>query len=103
MINYIEDRKALSTLTMALNFAAKPSQWVKKELKDLLTAWCIYKKNKEEIHLSMQSWDCGRQDAWGDKFDHDVQRLYALSLARKIQRGNGETFKKLALKVIGEY
>jgi hypothetical protein len=100
---YIENRKALHTLTMALNFAAKPSDWVRSELKTLLTSYLEYKKNREDIWESMNSWDCGRQDAYGDKLDLMFQRLGALSLARKIQRGNGRDFKRLAMQVIGEY
>lgn len=100
---YIKNRQSLAQLAMALNFAAKPSDWVRSELKILLTSYCEYKKNYQDILESMNSWDCGRQDAYGDKLDLMFQRLSAMSLARKIQRGSGRDFKRLAMQVVGEY
>lgn len=101
-IRYIENRRHLATLTMALNFAAKTSDWVNKERKVLLTSYLEYRRNKNEIHESMNSWDYGRQDAYGDKLDLMFQRLDALSLARKIQRSSGRDFKRLAMRIVGD-
>lgn len=99
---YIENRKALHTLAMALNFASKPSDWVIKELRESLVNYLSYKRNRDDIWESMNSWDCGRQDAYDDKLDLMFQRLGALSLARKIQRGSGRDFKRLAMQIVGE-
>lgn len=101
-VRYIENRRHLATLTMALNFAAKTSEWVNKERRNYLTGYKIYLKNREYIHESMQSWDCGRQDAWGDSFDQDMQRLHALRLARKIQRGDATHMMRLIKQITGE-
>lgn len=101
-VMYIEDRRALHKLTMALNFAAKPKQWIEKELKETLTAWQTYRRDREDIHESMNGWDCGRQDAWYDSFDEFLTRMQALRLARKIQRGNGSALMRLTKQVMGE-
>lgn len=101
-IRYIENRRHLATLTMALNFAAKTSDWVRSELKILLTSYLEYKRNRDDIWESMQSWNCGCQDAYGDKLDLMFQRLDALSLARKIQRSSGRDFKRLAMRIVGD-
>jgi len=99
---YVENRQSLHLMAMILNFAAKPEDWVKKELKMLWKAYFDFRRYRDQLFLEMESWDCGRQDAWGDQFDQHMQRLTALRIARKIQKGNATDFNKIHLKMIGE-
>lgn len=100
---YIENRDALRVITMALNFASKPSSWIKNELTLLATDYFNYRRHRKYYHERMQSWDCGRQDQWCDKFANDLDRMKALRLARKIQRGHANSLLKQFNLVIGEY
>lgn len=96
---YIEDRRALQTLSEALNLAAKPESWVCRELTEILKS-IKYIKKTDWSHV--QSWDCGRQDALGDKHDQIFRRWNCLKIARRIQKGDGRDFIKLSQRVIGE-
>ncbi len=51
---------------------------------------------------NQNSWDCGRQDAFGDKVEHMFSEFYALKIAYELSYGKTKNFNKLA-KAIGEY
>ncbi len=95
---YIENRTSLAILTEALNLAAKPQSWLEKEIREHLVK---VKAARRFDWTSTNSWDCGRQDALGDRLDEIFKRWGALKAARRIQRGDAREFKRLSDLVVG--
>ena len=99
---YIESRPALALMREALNLSAKPQEWLKNEL--LLQCKTIrnIKRGYKAMFERAQHWDCGRQDAWGDRLDHQYTRWEALKLAWRIQRGDGRYLMRQMRVVVGD-
>lgn len=95
---YIENRTSLATLTETLNLAAKPQSWLEKEIQEHLVK---VKAARRFDWTSTSTWDCGRQDALGDRLDEIFNRWGALKAARRIQRGDARDFKRLSDLVVG--
>lgn len=100
---YIEKRQHLATMSKALNYAAKPRSWVNHELcKALRTVKDINKYHRSGASEEQNSWDCGRQDSFGDMVDQYFNDYKALSIAYKLQRNDATKLNQLHKQMIGE-
>ena len=99
---YIESRPALALMREALNLSAKPQESLKEEL--LLQCKTIrnIKRGYKAMFERAQSWDCGRQDAWGDRIEYQYNRWEALKLAWRIKHGDGRYLMRQMRVVVGE-
>lgn len=95
---YIESRRDLALMSEALNLAAKPHDWLCKEILEMIPRIKSIRRFDWE---STNSWDCGRQDALGDKFEYLYSRWEALKCARRIQRDDARQLKSIFERVIG--
>ena len=99
---YIESNKQLRLMTMGLNRAAKPRSWVLDELsKSLKQIKAIRSYYRNGDHEEQNSWDCGRQDSFGDRIDHAYFEYNSLRLAYKIQKGDATLLKQIFSYSIG--
>lgn len=99
---YVEKRQHLNTITKALNYAAKPRQWVLDELsKSLKTIKDIKNYYRHGMSEEQNGWDCGRQDSFGDMVDQAFDNFTALKLAYKIQRNEATSLTKLFHNMVG--
>ena len=96
---HIESRKHLAILTESLNLAAKPQSWLCNEIKEHLEKVRHFRRS-DWSHVD--HWDCGRQDAFGDRVDELFRRWTCLKLARRIQRGDARMMNDVYKQVIGE-
>lgn len=95
---YIESTRHLWMLSEVLNLAAKPKSWLDKEYLESAKALREFKRT-DWSHVD--SWDCGRQDAFGDRVDAKFKRHRCLVIARHVQKGRGDSLKTLCDKVLG--
>lgn len=99
---YIERRQHFVTLTKAFNYSAKPRQWVLDELSKALKKVRYYRSyHRNGCFEEQRSWDCGRQDAFGDQVDQAYCDFAALKIAYKLQLNEATTASKLFNAMVG--
>lgn len=94
-------RQYLRILSLAFEYKKK------RTLKDDLCAKIKTVRNylvaaRNGYYDNQNSWDCGRQDAFGDKVDQMFTEFEALKIAWDLENGNTKRFNRIA-KLIGEY
>lgn len=100
---YVECNQSKYLLQYGFALSAKSSEYVNKSLTDVLKSVRNYSKAQRRGEYDYQnSWDCGRQDAFGDKVDKLFKEYGALRIAYKLQRNDATLAHWYFQKMIGE-
>lgn len=102
---YIENTYSVELLARA--FKLRSSLWSTDKLKDALViklteARNYLKASRNGAFDHHHNWDCGRQDAFGDKVSQLFFELEALKIAYRISKGDGSLLKKHISIALGE-
>lgn len=99
---FIENRDMLRLLSRAFTLSRMSDKGIKDELSLKLKQVRSYTKDYRNNIPDQSGWDCGRQDAFGDKIDQLYFEYNALKLAYKISKSDATLLNHYFKIMIGD-